>query len=60
MPKNLVTIDGLHTGGIRALAGTYRGEDGPVLITGGEDRNLNISNALTGEFIKRTVIKYMP
>ena len=53
MPKNLVTIAGLHTGGIRALAGTYRGEDGPVLITGGEDRNLNISNALTGEFIKQ-------
>jgi len=53
MPKNLVTIEGLHTGGIRALAGTYKGEDGPVLLTGGEDRNLNISRALTGEFIRK-------
>lgn len=57
MPKNLVTITGLHQGNIRAIACTPKCTDDadgiPLLISGGEDRNLNLSDALTGDFIKR-------
>ena len=54
MPKNLVTIKDLHVGRIRGLAATYQGEDGlPLLLSGGEDRNLNMSDALSGDFVRK-------
>ncbi len=54
MPKNLVTIEGLHEGAIRALSCTFKSKDGvPLILSGGEDRHLNLSNGLTGEFIKK-------
>lgn len=52
--KELWKLSDRHDGRIKAIAMTMETEDGsPYVITGGEDRNIYIQNAHSGDLIRR-------
>ncbi len=54
MPKCAWSVKDLHEGRIRGVHCTYKRKDGvPLVLSAGEDRNINMTNALTGEFVDK-------